>query len=78
MCRISTQTYCTKLLCMCVAMCVFIYCNIYVALGARGLIKSYCTSFYCGYLWSDYKAKTFSKLRVAFNNVYKRVLGLPM
>ena len=29
------------------------------------------------YLWSDYKAKTFSKLRVAFNNVYRRVLGLP-
>ena len=41
------------------------------------LIKSYCTSFYCGYLWSDHKAKTFSKLRVAFNNVYRRVLGLP-
>ena len=40
-------------------------------------IKSYCTSFYCGYLWSDYKASTFSKLRVAFNNVYRRVLGLP-
>ena len=36
------------------------------------LIKSYCTSFYmyCGYLWSDYKSMTFSKLRVAFNNIY--------
>ena len=41
------------------------------------LIKSYCTSFYCGYPWSDYKSMTFSKLRVAFNNVYRRVLGLP-
>ena len=28
-------------------------------------------------MWSDYKASTFSKLRVAFNNVYRRVLGLP-
>ena len=37
MCRISTQTYCKNLLSMCVAMCVFISCNIYVALGARGL-----------------------------------------
>ena len=45
--------------------------------GKLLLIKSYCTSFYCGYLWSDYKAKTFGKLRVAFNNVYRRVLGLP-
>ena len=32
------------------------------------LIKSYYTSFYCGYLWSDYTSMTFSKLRVAFNN----------
>ena len=41
------------------------------------LIKSYCTSFYCGYLWYDYKSITFSKIRVAFNNVSRRVLGLP-
>ena len=55
---------------------IFHYCTVDVKLL---LIKSYCncTSFYCGYLWSDYKASTFSKLRVAFNNVYRRVLGLP-
>ena len=52
---------------------MFNHCTVGVKLL---LIKSYCTSFYCGYLWSDYKAKTFSKLRVAFNNVYRRVLGL--
>ena len=33
------------------------YCTVDVKLL---LIKSYCTSFYCGYLWSDYKASTFS------------------
>ena len=38
MCRMSTQTYCKNLLSMCVAMCVFISCNIYVAQGARRLI----------------------------------------
>ena len=53
---------------------MFHYCTVDVKLL---LIKSYCTSFYCGYLWSDYKASSFSKLRVAFNNVYRRVLGLP-
>ena len=53
---------------------MFHYCTVDVKLL---LIKSYYTSFYCGYLWSDYKASTFSKLRVAFNNVYRRVLGLP-
>ena len=53
---------------------MFHYCTVDVKLL---LIKSYCTcSFYCGFLCSDYKASTFSKLRVAFNNVYRRVLGL--
>ena len=52
---------------------MFHYCTVDVKLL---LIKSYCT-FYCEYLRSDYKASTFSKLRVAFNNVYRRVLGLP-
>ena len=36
-CRILTQTYCKIVLSMCVAMCMCILCNIYVALGARGL-----------------------------------------
>ena len=52
---------------------MFNHCTVDVKLL---LIKSYCTSFYCGYLWSDYKSMNFSKLRVAFNNVYRRVLGL--
>ena len=37
MCRMPTQTYCKILLSMCVTMCMCIPCNIYVALGARGL-----------------------------------------
>ena len=37
--RILTQTYCKIVLSMCVAMCMCILCNIYVALGARGLIQ---------------------------------------
>ena len=37
-CKITTQTYCKILFSMCVAMCMCIPCNIYVALGARGLI----------------------------------------
>ena len=50
----------------------FSHCTIDVKLL---LIKSYCTSFYCGYMWSDSKKTTYSKLRVAFNNMYRRVLG---
>ena len=53
---------------------MFHYCTVDAKLL---LIKYYCTSFYCGYLWSDYKTSTFSKLRSSFNNLYRRVLGLP-
>ena len=41
------------------------------------LFRSFCTSFYCCYLWTAYKKSTFAKLRVAFNNAYRRVLNLP-
>ena len=53
---------------------MFNHCTVDVKLL---LIKSYGTYFYCGYLWSDYKSMTLNKLRVAFNNVYRRDLGLP-
>ena len=39
-CRIPTLTYCKIVLSMCVAMCMCIPCNIYIALGARGLRES--------------------------------------
>ena len=41
------------------------------------LFRSYCTCFYCPFLWTHYKKSTHSKLRVAFNNVYGRILKLP-
>ena len=41
------------------------------------LFRSYCTCFYCPFLWTHYKKSTHSKLRVAFNIVYRRILKLP-
>ena len=41
------------------------------------LSRSYCTCFYCPFLWTHYKKFTHSKLRVAYNNVYRRILKLP-
>ena len=41
------------------------------------LFKSYCTLFYCCYLWTAYKKSTFDRLRVAFNNTYRCVLTQP-
>ena len=29
------------------------------------------------FLWNDYKKSTFSKIRVAFNNAYRKIFGLP-
>ena len=38
---------------------------------------SYCSSLYCCVLWSDYRKATYRKLTVAFNNIHRRLLGLP-
>ena len=38
------------------------------------LCRSFCTAFYCPYLWTQYKKTTFSKIRVAYNNVYWKIL----
>ena len=54
----------------------FYHCSIDVKMALFRSF-SFCTSFYCCYLWTAYKKSTFSKLRVAFNNAYRRVLGLP-
>ena len=40
------------------------------------LCRSFCTTFYCPYFWAVHKKATFSKIRVAYNNVYRKLLGL--
>ena len=39
------------------------------------LCRSFCTVFYSPYFWTQYKKTTFSKIRVAYNNVYRKILG---
>ena len=41
------------------------------------LFRTYCTCFYCPFLLTHYKKSTHIKLRVAFNNVHRRILKLP-
>ena len=53
---------------------LFHHCSVDVKLA---LFRSYCTCFYCPFLWTHYKKSNYSKLRVAFNNVYRRILKLP-
>ena len=52
---------------------MFSYCTIDVK---KELFISYCSTLYCS-LWSDYGKATYKKLAVAFNNIHKRMLGLP-
>ena len=40
------------------------------------LCRSFCTIFYCPYFWTNYKKTTLSKIRVAYNNVYRKILGV--
>ena len=38
------------------------------------LCRSFCTVFYCPYFWTHYKKTIFSKIRVAYPNVYRKTL----
>ena len=40
------------------------------------LCRSFCTVFYCPYFWTQCKKTIFSKIRVAYNNVYRNILGV--
>ena len=40
------------------------------------LFRSYCTSFYTCSLWTDYTQKSYSALRVQFNNAFRVLMGL--
>ena len=35
--------------------------------------RSFCGSFYCSCLWSQYNKSSFSKIRVAYNNLYRKI-----
>ena len=50
----------------------FYNCTVDVKLS---LFKSYCLPSYCSHLWVRYNKYSYSKLRIAFNNVYRRLLG---
>ena len=40
------------------------------------LFKAYCNNLYCGQLWCNFRMYTFNKIRVAFNNVFRALMGL--
>ena len=43
----------------------------------KQLFTSYCSSFYCCSLWSNYKNATLKALHVAHNNIFRLLFHLP-
>ena len=43
----------------------------------RQLFVSYCTSMYCAHLWSQFSLAQIQKLRVAYNNSFRKIFQLP-
>ena len=57
---------------------VYMYVNTLIA-NKNSIVKvrSFCGSFYCSYLWFQYNKSSFSKIRVACNNLYRKILHVP-
>ena len=45
--------------------------NVLLELG-----RSFCGSFYCSYLWTHYNKASFSKIRVAYNDLRRKILDV--
>ena len=39
------------------------------------LFQAFCTSFYCAHLWYKFTKHVMSKVRVAYNNVFRLLFG---
>ena len=40
------------------------------------LFRAYCSNIYCSFLWSKFNAETMRRLKVAYNRVFRILLGL--
>ena len=41
------------------------------------LFAAYCKNIYCCHLWVNFRSKAMNKLKVMYNNVWRRLLGVP-
>jgi len=39
------------------------------------LFKTYCSNIYCGHLWQNYKKASLYRIKVAYNNVFRKLMG---
>ena len=40
------------------------------------LFKTYCYPLYCAAMWNNYRAASLRRLRVAYNAIFRRLLGI--
>ena len=40
------------------------------------LFRSYCTNLYCASLWCNFTASSFSRIKVAYNNIFRMLLSV--
>ena len=40
------------------------------------LFKSFCSDMYCSHLWSNYSINVYSKLKVAYNNIFRSLMSI--
>ena len=52
----------------------FSFCSVDVKVK---LFKSFCSNMYCCHLWSHFKNSSYNKVRVAYNNCFRILFGLP-
>ena len=43
----------------------------------KELFRSFCTAFYCSHLWTHHSKAVHSKIRVAYNNIYRKLFRIP-
>ena len=47
------------------------YTKVLIELGRSYM---YCGSFYCSYLWTQFNKSTISKIRVGYNDLYRKIV----
>ena len=52
-------------------------CKICSTLAKKQLFTSYCSSFYCCALWSNFNKTSLQDLQVAYNNIFRLLMNLP-
>ena len=46
------------------------------SLCSHSVFKAYCGNMYCAHLWVDYTMKSITKMKICYNNAFRRMFHL--